>query len=139
MTDTIKEYKLPDSKGYFRAYGGSFVPPELQKVLDEIAESYAAISKDETFIQEPASLNRHFTGRPSPVFHAKNLSRMTGGADIFLKREDLNHTGAHKINHCLGQALVAKRRGKTILVNLSGRGDKDIDFIIDNYGGEYGM
>ena len=95
MSETINDYKLPDSNGYFGNYGGSFVPPELQKVLDEITESYLAIRQDESFIQELAMLNRHFTGRPSPIFHAKNLSEKIGGADIYLKREDLNHTGAH--------------------------------------------
>ncbi|MCP4120016.1 MAG: tryptophan synthase subunit beta [Desulfobacteraceae bacterium] len=126
MSDTINDYQLPDSKGYFGNYGGSFVPPELQDVLDEITESYIAIRKDESFIRELAMLNRHFTGRPSPIFHAKNLSEKIGGADIYLKREDLNHTGAHKINHCLGEALLAKKMGKKKLIAETGAGQHGV-------------
>ncbi len=126
MTNSINDYKLPDSRGYFGDYGGSFVPPQLQDVLDEITESYLAIRKDENFIQELAMLNRHFTGRPSPIFHAKNLSEKIGGADIYLKREDLNHTGAHKINHCLGEALLAKKMGKKKLIAETGAGQHGV-------------
>ncbi|MBI9091355.1 MAG: tryptophan synthase subunit beta [Desulfobacterium sp.] len=126
MTDSINDYKLPDSRGYFGDYGGSFVPPELQDVLDEITESYLAIRKDESFLKELAMLNRHFTGRPSPIFHAKNLSEKIGGADIYLKREDLNHTGAHKINHCLGEALLAKKMGKKKLIAETGAGQHGV-------------
>ena len=126
MSETINDYKLPDSNGYFGNYGGSFVPPELQDVLDEITESYLAIRQDESFIKELAMLNRHFTGRPSPIFHAKNLSEKIGGADIYLKREDLNHTGAHKINHCLGEALLAKKMGKKKLIAETGAGQHGV-------------
>ncbi len=126
MTNSIQDYRLPDSNGYFGPYGGSFVPPQLQEVLDEITKHYEAIRSDDSFIRELASLNQHFTGRPSPIFHAENLSRQTGGADIFLKREDLNHTGAHKINHCLGEALVAKRMGKTKLIAETGAGQHGV-------------
>lgn len=126
MSDTINDYKLPDSRGYFGNYGGSFIPPELQKVMDEITNSYLAIKEDEAFIRELASLNRHFTGRPSPIFHVNNLSKKIGGADIYLKREDLNHTGAHKINHCLGQALLAKKMGKKKLIAETGAGQHGV-------------
>ena len=126
MSDTINDYKLPDSRGYFGNYGGSFIPPELQKVMDEITSSYLAIKEDEAFIRELASLNRHFTGRPSPIFHVNNLSKKIGGADIYLKREDLNHTGAHKINHCLGQALLAKKMGKKKLIAETGAGQHGV-------------
>jgi tryptophan synthase beta chain len=126
MNETINDYKLPDSNGYFGNYGGSFVPPELQDVLDEITESYLAIRQDESFIKELAMLNRHFTGRPSPIFHAKNLSEKIGGADIYLKREDLNHTGAHKINHCLGEALLARKMGKKKLIAETGAGQHGV-------------
>jgi len=126
MKDTINDYKLPDSRGYFGNYGGSFIPPELQKVMDEITSSYLAIKEDEAFIRELASLNRHFTGRPSPIFHVNNLSKKIGGADIYLKREDLNHTGAHKINHCLGQALLAKKMGKKKLIAETGAGQHGV-------------
>ncbi|MCK5098946.1 MAG: tryptophan synthase subunit beta [Desulfobacteraceae bacterium] len=126
MTDTTNDIKLPDNNGYFGTYGGSFVPPELQSILDEITESYLNIKNDESFLQELANLNKHYTGRPSPIYYSKNLSIKTGGADIFLKREDLNHTGAHKINHCLGEALLAKRMGKKKLIAETGAGQHGV-------------
>ena len=126
MTDTTNDIKLPDNNGYFGTYGGSFVPPELQSILDEITESYLNIKNDESFLQELANLNKHYTGRPSPIYYSKNLSSKTGGADIFLKREDLNHTGAHKINHCLGEALLAKRMGKKKLIAETGAGQHGV-------------
>jgi tryptophan synthase beta chain len=102
------------------------VPEQLQVVLDEITQSYKNIKNDPTFLEELADLNKHFTGRPSPVFHCKNLSQKIGGADLYLKREDLNHTGAHKINHCLGEALLAKRMGKTKLIAETGAGQHGV-------------
>ena len=101
--------EMPNSEGFFGNYGGSFVPPRLQEIIDEITASYNAIKEDPSFMEELAMLYRDYVGRPSAIFHAKNLSEKIGGADIYLKREDLNHTGAHKINHCLGEALVAKK------------------------------
>jgi tryptophan synthase beta chain len=124
--ENLKDMQLPDNKGYFGKYGGSFVPPELQIILDEIEASYLEIKKDKSFLEELASLNKHFTGRPSPVFHAKRLSDKIGGADIYLKREDLNHTGAHKINHCLGEALLAKKMGKKKLIAETGAGQHGV-------------
>ena len=112
MNTPLKTMELPDKNGRFGEYGGSYVPEQLQTILDEINDSYEKIKDDPEFIEELRELNKHFTGRPSPVFHSKNLSDKIGGADIYLKREDLNHTGAHKINHCLGEALLAKRMGK---------------------------
>jgi tryptophan synthase beta subunit len=126
MTEAAEGMKLPDNKGYFGEYGGSFVPPELQTILDEITESYMEIKKDDSFLKELASLNKHYTGRPSPIYHCKNLSEKTGGADIYLKREDLNHTGAHKINHCLGEALLAKKMGKKKLIAETGAGQHGV-------------
>ncbi|THB74030.1 MAG: tryptophan synthase subunit beta [Desulfobacteraceae bacterium] len=129
MTDNIKNLEtmsLPDKDGRFGQYGGSYVPEQLQAVLDEITQSYEAIKDDPVFLKELADLNKHFTGRPSPVFHCKNLSGKIGGADIYLKREDLNHTGAHKINHCLGEALLAKRMGKTKLIAETGAGQHGV-------------
>ena len=125
-TPTFKNNPLPDQDGRFGTYGGSYVPEQLQAVLDEITQSYNEIKNDPEFIKELADLNKHFTGRPSPVFHCKNLSKKVGGADIYLKREDLNHTGAHKINHCLGQALLAKRMGKKKLIAETGAGQHGV-------------
>lgn len=123
---SLENTPLPDSHGRFGEYGGSYVPEELQAVLDEITQSYEDIKNDPSFLEELATLNKHFTGRPSPVFHCKNLSEKTGGADIYLKREDLNHTGAHKINHCLGEALLAKRMGKKKLIAETGAGQHGV-------------
>ncbi|MCG8616889.1 MAG: tryptophan synthase subunit beta [Desulfobacterales bacterium] len=129
MTDsaaTLENIPLPNQEGRFGEYGGSYVPEQLQTILDEITESYNAIKEDPSFLEELAALNKHFTGRPSPVFHCKNLSEKIGGADIYLKREDLNHTGAHKINHCLGEALLAKRMGKKKLIAETGAGQHGV-------------
>ncbi|MCP3943604.1 MAG: tryptophan synthase subunit beta [Desulfobacteraceae bacterium] len=125
-TMNLKNIQLPDKEGRFGEYGGSYVPEKLQLVLDEISKNYEAIKNDDTFISELRYLNKHFTGRPSPIFYAKNLSEKTGGADIYLKREDLNHTGAHKINHCLGEALLAKRMGKKKLIAETGAGQHGV-------------
>jgi len=115
----------PDEKGYFGEYGGAFIPPQLQTIMDEITASYMEIRKDPEFLEELASLYQHFVGRPSPIFHAKHLSKKYG-ADIYLKREDLNHTGAHKINHCLGEALLAKKMGKKKLIAETGAGQHGV-------------
>jgi tryptophan synthase beta chain len=116
---------MPNKEGYFGEYGGSFIPPQLQTIMDEISEAYEAIRQDPEFLNELASLYQHFVGRPSPIFHAKHLSAKYG-ADIYLKREDLNHTGAHKINHCLGEALLAKKMGKTKLIAETGAGQHGV-------------
>lgn len=117
---------MPDTQGYFGDYGGSFVPPQLEGVLQEITEAYLEIREDEEFKKELASLYKHFVGRPSPIFKAERLSAKLGGADIYLKREDLNHTGAHKINHCLGEALLAKKMGKKKLIAETGAGQHGV-------------
>ena len=122
----IDTVNLPDNKGYFGEYGGSFVPEALQKVMDEVAAKYEEIAQDPSFVQELADLNAHYTGRPSPVTFAKNLSDAVGGAKIYLKREDLNHTGAHKINHCLGEVLLAKRMGKKKVIAETGAGQHGV-------------
>lgn len=122
----MKDIKMPDENGYFGDYGGSFVPPELQTILDEITAAYLEVKEDPAFIEELNSLYKDFVGRPSPVFYAKNLSEKIGGAQIYFKREDLNHTGAHKINHCLGEALLAKRMGKKKLIAETGAGQHGV-------------
>jgi len=125
MAQNIFNCPLPDEKGYFGEYGGAFIPPQLQTIMDEITASYMEIRKDPEFLEELASLYKHFVGRPSPIFHAKHLSKKYG-ADIYLKREDLNHTGAHKINHCLGEALLAKKMGKKKLIAETGAGQHGV-------------
>ena len=122
----INTENLPNNEGYFGEYGGSYLPPALEKVMKEVEEAYEKISKDPTFIAELKDLNEHFTGRPSPVYHAKRLSIAAGGAEIYLKREDLNHTGAHKINHCLGEVLLAKRMGKKKVIAETGAGQHGV-------------
>ncbi len=125
MPKNIFNNPLPDEKGYFGEYGGSFIPPELQIIMDEIIVAYEEIKQDPEFLEELSSLYQHYVGRPSPIFHAKHLSKKYG-ADIYLKREDLNHTGAHKINHCLGEALLAKKMGKKKLIAETGAGQHGV-------------
>lgn len=116
----------PNKKGFFGEYGGQFVPEELKVALEEVAEAYEKAKKDKKFIAEYNNLLKNYVGRPSPLYFAKNLSQKLGGAKIYLKREDLNHTGAHKINHCLGEALLAKRMGKKKLIAETGAGQHGV-------------
>lgn len=116
----------PDSKGFFGAYGGQYVPDALKKRLDEVTTAFEAAIKDDAFLKKLAELNLHYAGRPSPVFHCENLSRKLGGAQIWLKREDLNHLGAHKINNTIGQCLLAKRMGKTRVIAETGAGQHGV-------------
>ncbi|MBU0706810.1 tryptophan synthase subunit beta [Patescibacteria group bacterium] len=118
--------KLPDKKGYYGQYGGQLVPPELIPALNEVTEAYESARNDSVFMEEYQSLLRDYVGRPSPLFFAKNLSKQLGGAKIYFKREDLNHTGAHKINHTLGEALLAKRLGKKRLLAETGAGQHGV-------------
>ncbi len=117
---------MPNKDGFFGEFGGCFVPPMLEPVMKEITEAYLKIKDDPVFKEELYYLQKHYTGRPSPVFHAKNLSDKIGGAQIYLKREDLNHTGAHKINHCLGEALLAKKMGKKKIIAETGAGQHGV-------------
>ncbi|MDH4158284.1 MAG: tryptophan synthase subunit beta [candidate division Zixibacteria bacterium] len=116
----------PDNDGYFGQFGGRFVPEPLIPILEEITRAYYQLREEEGFRQELADLYRHYVGRPSPVFHAKKLSAAVGGGQIYFKREDLNHTGAHKINHCLGEALLAKKMGKKKLIAETGAGQHGV-------------
>ncbi|NPA59639.1 MAG: tryptophan synthase subunit beta [Epsilonproteobacteria bacterium] len=125
MAKNIFDCKLPNEEGYFGEYGGSFIPPQLQTIMDEVTASYEQIRKDPEFLKELSSLYQHYVGRPSPIFHAKNISKKCG-VNIYLKREDLNHTGAHKINHCLGEALLAKKMGKKKLIAETGAGQHGV-------------
>lgn len=123
---TNPEKKSPDQNGYFGPYGGSFVDDSLKKALEEVDKAYEFYSRDKDFLDELADLQKHFTGRPSPVYFAKRLSEAVGGAEIYLKREDLNHTGSHKINHCLGEVLLAKRMGKKKVIAETGAGQHGV-------------
>ncbi|TLX74730.1 tryptophan synthase subunit beta [Labilibacter sediminis] len=117
---------MPDKNGFFGEFGGRFVPPVLEPLMQEITDAYEKIKDDPVFTEELHYLQKHYTGRPSPVFHAKSLSTQLGGAQIYLKREDLNHTGAHKINHCLGEALLAKKMGKKKIIAETGAGQHGV-------------
>lgn len=117
---------LPNEAGFFGEYGGQFVPPQLKKALAEVAIAYEEAKKDPVFQKEYQKLLTDYVGRPSALFFAKNLSKQLGGAKIYLKREDLNHTGAHKINHTLGEALLAKRMGKKKLLAETGAGQHGV-------------
>lgn len=126
ITKEINTTNLPNSQGYFGEFGGAYLPEQLQKVIAEVATSYEEIVKDPEFLQELSDLQIHYIGRPSPVYHAKRLSSAVGGAQIYLKREDLNHTGAHKINHCIGEALLARKMGKKKIIAETGAGQHGV-------------
>jgi tryptophan synthase beta chain len=119
-------YHLPDSRGHFGPYGGSFVSETLTHALTELRDGYARFRSDPDFLAEFDDELKHFVGRPSPVYHAKRWSEMMGGAQIYFKREDLNHTGAHKINNVIGQALLAKRMGKPRVIAETGAGQHGV-------------
>jgi len=116
----------PTRDGYFGEYGGADLPPVLEPHFKAIAESYDKISKSSEFIRDLRYIRKHFQGRPTPISYLKNLSDMAGGAQIYAKREDLNHTGAHKLNHCMAEALLAKHMGKTKLMAETGAGQHGV-------------
>ena len=116
----------PDQRGYFGAFGGRFVPETLTVALDELQAGFEAMQHDASFLLEFETLLRDYVGRVTPLFEAANLTRRAGGARIFLKREDLNHTGAHKINNALGQLLLAKRLGKSRVIAETGAGQHGV-------------
>ncbi|MCP5095420.1 MAG: tryptophan synthase subunit beta, partial [Chloroflexi bacterium] len=126
LTDTSIPTNVPDEHGKFGPYGGQFVPETLMPALEELIQAYDEARNDSTFMAEFEHLLRSYVGRPSPISHAKRLSQMLGGAQIYLKREDLNHSGAHKINNALGQALLAKRMGKKRIVAETGAGQHGV-------------
>jgi len=117
---------LPNEEGFFGKYGGQFVPPELKEALKDVVVAYEEAKNDPEFQKEFQTLLSDYVGRPSPLFFAKNLTEKLGGPRIYLKREDLNHTGAHKINHTLGEALLAKRMGKKKLLSETGAGQHGV-------------
>ncbi len=123
---TVETTPLPDAHGKFGPYGGQFVPETLMPALEELIAAYDEARHDPAFVDELRHLLRTYVGRPSPITHAKRLSAVLGGAQIYLKREDLNHTGAHKINNALGQALLVRRMGKQRVVAETGAGQHGV-------------
>jgi tryptophan synthase beta chain len=123
---SVNVEKLPDATGHFGRYGGRFVPETLMHPLQELEAEYRRAQKDPAFKREFEYYLREFCGRPTPLYFAERLTRELGGAKIYLKREDLNHTGAHKINNCIGQVLLAKRMGKTRVIAETGAGQHGV-------------
>ena len=121
-----RRQSVPDEAGFFGKYGGQYLPPQLEAPFAEIVKAYHEIENDAAFIAELRYLRKHFQGRPTPVYHARTLSLANGGAQIYLKREDLNHTGAHKLNHCMGEGLLAKYMGKKKLIAETGAGQHGV-------------
>jgi len=122
----MKPYDLPDAQGHFGPYGGTFVAETLMHALQQLREAYEQCRSDQQFQQELQSELTHYVGRPSPIYHARRWSQELGGAQIYLKREDLNHTGAHKINNTVGQALLARRMGKRRVIAETGAGQHGV-------------
>lgn len=123
----MNKYNIdPDKNGCFGSYGGQVLPPHLKSVFDDIAKFYLSIREDAGFVAELRRYAKHYVGRPSPVYFAENLSEKLGGGNIYLKREDLNHTGAHKINHTIGEALIAKKMGKKKIIAETGAGQHGV-------------
>ena len=117
----------PDAKGYFGKYGGSYIPPELQTAMNEISDAYQTICKSRKFISELRRIRKEFQGRPTPISHLARLSDKIGtGVQLYAKREDLNHTGAHKLNHCMGEVLLAKYMGKKKVIAETGAGQHGV-------------
>ena len=126
MTQPVFGHRDPDSKGYFGAYGGRFVPETLVEPVEALEQAYREAREDADYVAQLTSLLKHFVGRPTPVYEATRLTAEVGGARLFLKREDLAHTGAHKINNALGQGLLAKRMGKRRVVAETGAGQHGV-------------
>lgn len=130
----MKEYRrfqqglttLPDKEGYFGEYGGAFLPKELEPAFHEITKAYGEICSKEEFIEELKRIRKEFQGRPTPIYFCERLSKLAGRSRIYLKREDLNHTGAHKINHCMGEGLLAKYMGKKKMIAETGAGQHGV-------------
>lgn len=126
MYEALRAYNLPDERGHFGSYGGVFVAETLVHALEELRENYERLRQDEDFLSEFEYELKHYVGRPSPVYYAKRLSEQLGGAQIWLKREDLNHTGAHKVNNTVGQALLARHMGKKRVIAETGAGQHGV-------------
>ncbi len=122
----MKLTELPDARGHFGPYGGVFVAETLMAPIEELRLAYEKYMQDPDFLAELDADLQHYVGRPSPIYHAERLSRELGGAQVYLKREDLNHTGAHKVNNTIGQALLARRMGKTRIIAETGAGQHGV-------------
>ncbi|MBO5388548.1 MAG: tryptophan synthase subunit beta [Lachnospiraceae bacterium] len=116
----------PDANGYYGKYGGAYIPPELKKAMEEINEAYFTICKSSKFISELRRIRKEFQGRPTPISYLERLSGSLGNVQLYVKREDLNHTGAHKLNHCMGEALLAKYMGKKKVIAETGAGQHGV-------------
>ena len=116
----------PDANGYFGKFGGSYVSEDLQKAMNEITEAYYTICKSRKFIADLRRIRKEFQGRPTPISHLERLSNALGDVQLYAKREDLNHTGAHKLNHCMGEVLLAKYMGKTKVIAETGAGQHGV-------------
>ena len=117
---------MPDENGYFGRFGGSFIPPQLVEPFNEITKAYNELKNSPKFIEELKYVRKHYQGRPTPISFAKNLTSYCGGAKIYLKREDLNHTGAHKLNHCMAEVILAKHLGKKKVIAETGAGQHGV-------------
>ncbi len=126
VKQTVASHSQPDERGFFGEYGGRFVPETLIPAIDELTEAFERYGQDADFLAELDQDLANYVGRPSPLYHAKRWSEHLGGAQIYLKREDLNHTGAHKINHAVGQILLAQRMGKTRIIAETGAGQHGV-------------
>jgi tryptophan synthase beta chain len=127
MTDQINTYRAgPDERGHFGIFGGRFVAETLMPLILEVEKAWDAAQDDPSFEEELQYHFKHYVGRPSPLYLAKRLTEHFGGAKIYFKRDELNHTGAHKINNCLGQILLAKRMGKTRIIAETGAGQHGV-------------
>jgi len=126
MQMTDNSYNLPDDTGHFGDYGGIFVAETLIPALEELRREYEIAQRDAAFRAEYEYELKHYVGRPSPIYYAKRWSEVLGGAQVYLKREDLNHTGAHKVNNCIGQALLARRMGKPRVIAETGAGQHGV-------------
>ena len=121
-----KKYNQPDAKGHFGPYGGRYVAETLMPLILEVEKAYNAAKLDPKFKEELRYLAEHYVGRPSPLYYAERLTKHLGGAKVYFKRDELNHTGAHKINHCIGQILLARRMGKTRIIAETGAGQHGV-------------
>jgi tryptophan synthase beta chain len=126
MQENLENYNFPDSSGHFGPYGGVFVPETLIHALEDLRDNYETLKNTPSFMEEFHNDLKHFVGRPSPVYYAKRLTEMLVGAQIWLKREDLNHTGAHKVNNTVGQALLARHMGKKRIIAETGAGQHGV-------------
>ena len=126
MQEDLQNYNFPDQKGHFGPYGGVFVPETLIHALEDLRDNYEKLKNTPSFMEEFHNDLKNFVGRPSPVYYAKRLSEMLGGAQIWFKREDLNHTGAHKVNNTVGQALLARHMGKKRIIAETGAGQHGV-------------